>query len=80
VFGTPDAEPFYSYEGTREINKLIVGRAATGMARSCETAAVGGSWRSTAARGDRRAPRRAAVAAGSHAEFVSQVRAAWDAS
>ena len=26
-----DAEALYSYEGTREINTLIVGRAATGM-------------------------------------------------
>ena len=26
-----DAEALYSYEGTREINQLIVGRAITGM-------------------------------------------------
>lgn len=26
-----DAEALYSYEGTREINTLIVGRAATGL-------------------------------------------------
>ena len=26
-----DAEALYSYEGTREINTLIVGRAATGI-------------------------------------------------
>jgi hypothetical protein len=30
----PDAEPFYSYEGTREINQLIVGRTVTGRADS----------------------------------------------
>lgn len=26
-----DAEALYSYEGTREINQLIVGRAVTGL-------------------------------------------------
>jgi glutaryl-CoA dehydrogenase len=26
-----DAEALYSYEGTREINSLIVGRAVTGL-------------------------------------------------
>ena len=26
-----DAEPLYSYEGTREMNALIVGRAITGL-------------------------------------------------
>jgi glutaryl-CoA dehydrogenase len=26
-----DAEAIYSYEGTREINTLIVGRAVTGL-------------------------------------------------
>jgi glutaryl-CoA dehydrogenase len=26
-----DAEAIYSYEGTREVNTLIVGRAITGM-------------------------------------------------
>ena len=29
--GTADSEAIYSYEGTREINTLIVGRAITGL-------------------------------------------------
>ena len=28
---TADSEAIYSYEGTREINTLIVGRAITGL-------------------------------------------------
>ena len=31
-----DAEAIYSYEGTREMNTLIVGRAITGSGRSCK--------------------------------------------
>jgi hypothetical protein len=42
-----DAEALYSYEGTYQMQNLIVGKAITGMAPSCDIAAAG-TWRPAA--------------------------------